>query len=91
MIYQMVVCAAIQRGFDRLEKWAEKSLTNFSQGKCKVLHLGRKNPTYQNGLAVVLLESSFMEKVLRVLGDTKPNTCQQLQKRRPPASRRSGT
>lgn len=25
LIYQMVVCAAIQKGFDRLEKWAEKS------------------------------------------------------------------
>lgn len=35
--------AAIQRGLDSLEKWAEKNLMKVSKGNCKVVNLGRKN------------------------------------------------
>ncbi|KAK4827885.1 hypothetical protein QYF61_022308 [Mycteria americana] len=50
---------------------------NFSQGKCKVLHLGRKNSTYQDGLGTDQLESSYAENALEVLGDTNLKMCQQ--------------
>lgn len=36
-------CAALQRDLARLGKWASSHLVKFSQGKCKVLHLGRNN------------------------------------------------
>ena len=77
LIHQTVVCAAIQRALHRLEKWAERNLMNFSQGKCKVLHLGRNNSMYRGGLGTDQLESSFTENALEVLGDTKLNMCQQ--------------
>ena len=54
--------AAIQRGLNRLEKWADRNVMKFNKGKCKVLHLGRNNPMHQYMLGTTQLESSFAEK-----------------------------
>lgn len=60
---------AIQRELNRLERWAQVKLTRFNTAKCKVLHLGQRNPrhTYRPGGAI--LDSNPAEKGLGVLGD----------------------
>ena len=55
-------CAAIQRDLDRLESWAEGNLMEFNKSKCKVLPLGRNNPTHQYTLEADLLQSSSVER-----------------------------
>lgn len=43
---QMLECrAAIQKDIEKLEKWADGNLVEFSKGK--VLHLGWSNPMHQ--------------------------------------------
>ena len=55
-------CAAIQRDVNGLEKWADRNLMKFNQGKCQVLYLGRNNPIHQYMPLTDWLGSSFAEK-----------------------------
>ncbi|GAB0178130.1 mitochondrial enolase superfamily member 1 [Grus japonensis] len=55
---------AIQRDLDKLERWAHVNRMKFSKAKCKVLHVGRRNP--KHGVLVLARIESISQRARTV-------------------------
>lgn len=54
--------AAIKRELNRLERWADKKLMEFSEEKCKVLQLGRNSFWHQYVLGAPSWKSALQKR-----------------------------
>ena len=73
-LYEAVDCVKgknkLQNDIDALTDWTQKWLMQFNSDKCKVLHLGKKNPQYSYCMGSTMLQKANSEKDLGVIVDT---------------------
>jgi len=60
---------ALQRGLNRMERWAIVNGMKFSRNKCQNLHLGQSNARHKYRLGEDWLESSPAERGLGMLAE----------------------
>ncbi|CAM5131471.1 unnamed protein product [Natator depressus] len=62
---------SIHSDLEKLEDWAKRNLIRFNKDKCRVLHLGRKNPMPCYRLGTDWLSGNSVEKDLGITVDEK--------------------
>ena len=63
--------SALQRDLTRVQAWAKKWKMEFNVGKCKVMHIGRRNPKNVYGMGGSVLETTSAERDLGVMIDDR--------------------
>ena len=61
--------SALQRDLTKVQEWAKKWKMEFNVDKCKIMHIGNKNPKHVYGMGGTELESTKAEKDLGVTID----------------------
>ena len=56
----------LQEDLMKLQQWSQKWLLQFNENKCKVMHIGRRNPGYDYYLNNSVLENTMVEKDLGI-------------------------